>query len=223
MRLVVGIDPGVSGAAAVYDGEAKRLLAVYPLPNYSIQIGSSKRTRLDVPALEALFDTFKMLGVQLIGIEDVSGGNFGGRKQSAAGAFQFGYTFGLLAMAAQRTGIDWTTASPAVWKPLEKVPREERGIIAKADADFPDFKAHWHGPKGGSLHDRAEAAFLARYFAERIWPTREARAGLRTLAEGIGAKVDLATEPVQQTPPPKKAKAEPKKVTKRASRPAQRS
>lgn len=192
MLLIAGIDPGVTGGAALYDFEADKLFAVYKLPNLKIKVGKHTRTRLDIDALEALLDCFLFMDVKFIGVENVQGGSFHGeRKQGAAGAFAFGYTFGLIRMAAQMVGIPHDVASPAVWKAYEKVPKDEKGIVLKADKEFPEHKAMWHGPKGGALHDRAEAAFLARYFARRIWPAQQKRAGLRTMQAGIARKVAL--------------------------------
>jgi len=191
MLLIAGVDPGVHGAASLYDFEADKLFGVYPLPNYTIKVGRVTRTRLDEDELADLFKMFGHMGVKFMGIENVQGGNYGGKKQSAAGAFQFGYTFGLLRMAAKLSGIDVTTPSPAVWKLVEKVPADARGIVAKADKEFPEFKKKWHGPKGAALHDRADSAFLARHTARHLWPGQQPREGLRTLAKGLGKKVKL--------------------------------
>lgn len=190
MLLIGGVDPGVNGAVGVYDFDADKLVAVYKLPSYTVIVGRSERTRLDEEAVDHLFKALAMMGVVFCGIENVQGGNFRGKKQSASSGFQFGYTFGVLRMACVSNGIKHTAASPAVWKMVEQVPDNAKGIIAKADAEFPEHKAAWHGPKGGLLHDIAEAAFISRYFARRIWPSHQQQEGLRSLAIGIGKKVD---------------------------------
>lgn len=192
MLLVAGIDPGVTGAIGVYDYDADKLVTVWPLPSYQIVVGKKTRTRLDKSEIKALFGVLKAMGVRLIGIENVQGGNFRGRKQSAAGGFQFGYTFGVLSMAAEMIGIPYDTASPAVWKIVERVPDTARGIVDKADVEFVEHSRLFHGPQGGLLHDRAEAAFLARYFARRIWPSRQPREGLRALADAVPTWISSA-------------------------------
>ena len=191
MLLVAGIDPGVGGAIALYDFDADRLFGVYKLPNYKIMVGKKERTRLDEEELRDLFRSLAMMGVRFAVIENVQGGNYSGKKQSAAGAFQFGYTYGLLRMACMLVGIEHTTASPAVWKLTEMVPVTAAAIVKKADAEFPEHKKLFHAPKGAALHDRADAAFLSRYAARRIWPSQQPRAGLRTLALGVAKKVKL--------------------------------
>jgi len=189
MLLVAGVDPGVNGAVGLWDVDANKLFSVIPLPHYTVMVGKMERTRLDEIELVALFKCFFAMGVKLVGIENVQGGNYGGKKQSASGAFQFGYTFGLLRMAALANGMEIDAASPAVWKLREQVPASAKGIVLLADKAFPEFTHMWHGPKGGLLHDRADAAFLARYFGQRIWPSMQPREGLRTLALGVGKDV----------------------------------
>lgn len=189
MLLIAGIDPGVTGALAVYDYDADKLLDVWPLPNYQIKVGKQTRTRLDEDEVAALFRILAAMGVKLVGIENVQGGNYAGKKQTAAGAFQFGYTFGTLRMGAVMANIMHDAASPAVWKLREQVPKDPKAIVRLADKAFPEHKAKFHGPKGGSYHDIAEACFLARYFARNIWPSMQPQAGLRTLAKGLGRNV----------------------------------
>jgi len=185
MLLIAGIDPGATGAIGIYDFEADKLVSIWDLPNFKVQVGKTMKTRLDVPDLHAQFAALKMMGVRLVGIENVQGGNWNGRKQSASGAFQFGYTFGLVQMAAEASGIPHDLASPAVWKLQERVPRHEVGIVAKADKDFPEHRDMFHTTRGRLLHDRAEAAFLARYFARIKWPAMQPRESLRKLAAGL--------------------------------------
>lgn len=186
MLLIAGIDPGSTGAIAVYDFDASKLVSIWDLPNYKVVVGKGTRTRLDIDDLFLQFETLKMMGVRLIGIENVQAGVFdSGRKQGASSAFQFGYTFGLLTMAAKGTGIPYDAASPAVWKLQEKVPRHEIGIVAKANKDFPEHKDMFRTTRGRLRHDRAEAAFIARYFARIKWPAMQPRESLRKLAAGL--------------------------------------
>lgn len=186
MLLIAGIDPGATGAIAIYDHDADKLISIWDLPNYKVQVGKTTRTRLDIDDLFDHFEALKLLGVRLIGIENVQGGVFGsGRKQGVSSAFSFGYTFGLLTMAARGTGIPYDVASPAVWKLQEKVPRHEVGIVGKADKEFPEHRAMFHTTRGRLMHDRAEAAFLARYFARIKWPAMQPRESLRKLAAGL--------------------------------------
>ena len=91
MSLVLGIDPGHSGAFAVYDTDAQRISTIEDMPTWFQTVGKKKRPRIDALALADMFDTYEMMGVDLIVLEAV-----GGRPaQSASAAFVFGYGLGL--------------------------------------------------------------------------------------------------------------------------------
>lgn len=212
MLIVAGIDPGKTGAVSLYDHDADKLVAVWDLPNYDIVVGGSTRLRIDEPELEKMMANLKNLfDCRLIGIEKVQG--WGGKQQSASAAFQFGYIYGVIRTLARLTGIIVAEASPGVWKLVEKVPKDEKAIVKLADEQFPDFKSVFHGPKNGPLHDRAESAFLARYFARRIWPTLQPRESLRAQADAI---IDAHLAAVTPKPaPPVVAKPERKARKKR--------
>lgn len=169
MLFVAGIDPGLSGAIAIYDQETDRLVAVWDTPTVKMQIGGGTRKRLNMPELRGMFDTLIVMDVKLICLERVQG--YGGKEQSASGAFQFGEVFGrMMTLAEEVSPVD--APAPSVWKMREKVSTNEEAIVKKAEAEFPTFAHLFRGPKGGPLHDRAEAAFLARYAARKIWPMR---------------------------------------------------
>lgn len=179
MLLIGGVDPGRTGALALWDADADAPVAVYDLPNYKVQIGKKTRTHLDQLEMDRLFAVVGMMGVRMIGVEKVQG--YGGKRQSASAAFQFGYTYAKIESAAQNI-CDVHYASPAVWKLNDKIPLDGKAIVKMADAAFPAFADRFHGPKGGPYHDRAEALFLARYFARRVWPSVQMRPPLREIA-----------------------------------------
>ena len=187
MLLVSGIDPGLSGAIAIYDQETDGLVAVWDIPTVKVQIGGSTRKRLDMPELRGMFDTMIVMDVKLICVERVQG--YGGKEknQSASAAFQFGEVFGrLMALAEEVAPVD--TPAPSVWKMREKVSTDAEAIVKKAEAEFPVQAMWFRGPKNGPLHDRAEAALLARYAAHRIWPSLHSPAGLE-----VGQVLKLTT------------------------------
>lgn len=178
MLFVAGIDPGLSGAIAIYDQETDGLVTIWDTPTVKVQIGGSTRKRLDMPELRGMFDTLIVMDVKLICLERVQG--YGGKEQSASGAFQFGEVFGrMMTLAEEVSPVD--APAPSVWKMREKVSTNEEAIVKKAEAEFPTFAHLFRGPKGGPLHDRAEAAFLARYAARRIWPMLSTKASIDDL------------------------------------------
>ena len=75
--LILGIDPGSSGAFAVYDTESRRLVGpVQDMPTWYQVVGKRKRPRLDAMAIADMFDEFQVMGVELIVMEAVNEGGF---------------------------------------------------------------------------------------------------------------------------------------------------
>ena len=178
---VLGVDPGLSGAMASYDRETGAL-EIADMPTFNVTVGKRKRARVDAPELHEYFEMQKMMGAELLVLEAV-----GGRpQQSASSGFVFGYTVGLIYMAAITCRIPVEPVNPQTWKKILNVPgkrlkekeelrvlmgQEERPtskqvdgrIIQRADELLPDHRDKWRGPKGGYYMDRAEAAMLAYY------------------------------------------------------------
>lgn len=170
MSYVVGVDPGASGALAVYDTGAKRIVSVTDMPTLTITINKKKRTRIDATTLFEYVDMQKALGAELLLMEAI-----GGRpKQSASSAFTLGYGVGLLYMACVAVKLPIETVPPTVWKKMMRVPgkKDANGkqtnefngmIVSRADELLPDARELFRGPQGGLKVDRAEAAMLAKY------------------------------------------------------------
>jgi hypothetical protein len=165
--IVCGIDPGLTGAFALYDSERKAVVNMLDVPTEKVTISGSKRTRLLedelwIGALNFLRDADCRLGI----IEGVQGY----KDQSASAAFQFGYVVGSVKMAVRPYLNRLETAGSAVWKVQFQVPTDDKGILACAQHHFPSTPdSVWTGPRGGVKHDRCEAALLAKYGAERIF------------------------------------------------------
>ena len=179
MTLIAGCDPGVSGAISIYCTDTKRILCVYDIPNWKETVGKKQRTRIDTIGLMELFDTLKMLSVEMIILEAV-----GGRpKQSASAGFVFGYSVGLIYMAAMYSKIMVETVPPKEWKKLMKIPGKAGGKDAKAKKQaqgdimrrvaevFPNERELFVGPRGGFYMDRADAALLGKFGGDFIYPT----------------------------------------------------
>ena len=169
--LILGIDPGSSGAFAVYDTESRRLVGpVQDMPTWYQVVGKRKRPRLDAMAIADMFDEFQVMGVELIVMEAV-----GGRAhQNAAHAFTFGYGVGILYMACFYSNIIIETVTPMTWKAYMRVPgkskADDSAIMARADELFPDDRHLFRGDRGGKKLDRAEAAMIAKYGADYLLP-----------------------------------------------------
>lgn len=177
------MDPGGNGAFCVYDTETKRVVSIDDMPVWYQTVGKKKRKRVDALALADMFDTYEIMGVELVVLEAV-----GGRpRQSASAAFVFGYGVGLIYMAALYSRIVIETVPPSSWKQIMNVPGKQRGtdddIMARADELFPYDRHLWRGERGGKKVDRAEAAMLAKFGAEHV---------LHTIGQFTDAELRLA-------------------------------
>lgn len=183
--MILGIDPGLSGALALYDPATQRILSIDDMPTWQSIVGKKTRKRIDAVRLLQHFDYFKMAGIRLAVIEAV-----GGRpQQSASAGFVFGYTVGVVYMACVAVRLPITTTPSAVWKRIMKVPGkgsgDDRAIVARADELMPDDRELWRGQKGGLKIDRAEAAVIAKYGGDFLWKTYDGKGSV------TGAEADI--------------------------------
>lgn len=162
----MGIDPGLGGALAIWDND--RSLTIFDMPVWWMEIGAKrkKRRRVDAVALASIFDFAYAAGVELVVMESLGGRPAG--MGSANTAYMLGFTVGLTYMAAIQSRIPVETTHPSVWKRLMRVPKDDDGILHRFDEIFPEHRAQVRGVRGGARHDRAEAAMLAKFGADRL-------------------------------------------------------
>jgi len=172
----IGIDPGTSGAMALYDSETGAL-EVLDLPVVAALMKSRKSgtcKQLDLVALQSALGVWHWgNGAELALLEQVSARPLEG----PAGAFSFGRTYGQLEALLTLSGMRLERVQPAKWKAAMKCPGKTKGakpaetaaaIAQRADEIFPAYRALWRGPRGGVLLDRAEAALMAKYAAQEF-------------------------------------------------------
>lgn len=148
MMNVIGIDPGVSGAVAFYNGTD---MAVRDLP----AVKAAKATSLDVTALARMLDGINETCAHVF-IERVSAMP----KQGVASSFNFGRSFGELHGLVAAQFVPVTLVPPQTWKKVLGVPREKDGARLRASQLLPRASDQWPLKK----HDgRAEAALIALY------------------------------------------------------------
>ncbi len=157
----VGIDPGLSGAVAILlDGRIDEIL---DMPTVEITRGKKgqKRTAVDLQGVISLFERLRILmAPSIIVLEKVSG------RPTDAGsrAFTFGETYGIIRTVLTMLEIcRLERIEPNTWKRHMKVGTLNGDIDLRAQELFPGQHQHWHGPRGGLLDGRAEAAMLGLY------------------------------------------------------------
>jgi len=173
MTLIAGIDPGASGAVAVYDTDTRQVVYVVDMPVWYQTVNKKQRKRVDAVALQSMFEELVMYNVQLVVMEAV-----GGRpQQSATAGFVFGYTTGMIYMACIINKLPIETVNPQKWKKILNIPGKKEAndddILNRAAEIFPHqrdmFRDYTLSSRGKNRVDRAEAAMLAKFGGDHVW------------------------------------------------------
>ena len=166
--MFIGIDPGGTGAIALYVPPIKarkgapavpHFLRVWDMPVNEITVNKTKRKRIDVIGLEQVFDNICLIDEpKMVVVEQV-----GGMPGQASG-FAFGFGVGALHAVLTLKRIRFEVVPPSKWKKDVKAPKDKKEAAYRAEEIFPDNRDLWRTLKGNreSLrHDRAEAVLLA--------------------------------------------------------------
>ena len=139
-RLILGVDPGKTGALAVFDPETLRVTC-HDMPG----------TTRDLHEFIAGLPIIRMAVVEKPYYPPQNGPANAGRK---------GEAYGVLIGALQWRDIPMQEVRPVDWKKSLNVPKDKHAARQKAGEVFPDDADQWKLAK----HDgRAEAALLAWY------------------------------------------------------------
>lgn len=154
VRLVLGIDPGLSGAIAFLDPETHEI-EIHDMPVLTITRNGKKKRTIDLYALGMLMDS-KRNEIRFAVVEAPSSRP----GEGVTSAFTFGFACAAAQMAVAANIIPMDLVAPATWK---------RALRLSDDKDASRFLASKTYPKSASLwplvkHDgRAEAVLLAHY------------------------------------------------------------
>jgi len=160
MSYILGIDPGMGGALAVYNDFPISGADIYDIPK-SIDSGIDaqglaglvKRIHLTYPGITAVVERVSSMPRQ-------------------AGAFAFGLSTGIIHGCLASRGIPFELVSPSVWKakmgltkfPDETYAQNKTRARALASQLFPSMAKQFKRVKDDG---RAEALLLAVYWANR--------------------------------------------------------
>lgn len=157
-RVILGIDPGLSGALAFYNPETG-FLSVVDMP--TLKSGGAKgKSEIDRTALARLIDA-EAGNIAHCYIEQV-----GTRPgEGAAGAFSFGKGYGLVLGILAANFVPVSFVTPAVWKKAMGCTGDKEQSRARASDILPRHADKWPLKK----HDgRAEAALICIHGARQI-------------------------------------------------------
>lgn len=151
MAIIIGIDPGLSGAIAELD---RGTILVSDMPTFSVTRGKKTRRFVDPVQLTILLrDLFNPDHIILEEVAAMPG-------NGAVSMFSFGRSFGVVEGVIGALGIPITYVRPAVWKRAMGLTADKGQSQLLATRLFPLDAGQWPLKK----HDgRAEAALLAEY------------------------------------------------------------
>jgi len=156
MAIVLGIDPGISGALALVERDGRgtlKVLRIEPLPLWSEQTKTGKTRRyLDLPPLLELLASMEadcIVCERMIAAPGISGST----------AFSMGATMGVLQAALRAHGARHKLVVSSVWKRALDCPPDKEAARLFAGRLFgsDDF---WPLKKD---HNKAEAALIAAW------------------------------------------------------------
>lgn len=154
MTLIVGIDPGLSGALAFLFGEE---MDVCPMPTLTITKAKGHRRVLDLTALANIIDDKTKNAARVsVFIERVSAMP----KQGVASMFSFGESYGAIKGIVAANFLPMTLVTPVTWKAKLKVSRNKDDARYRASQLKPRFAHFWARRSDDGM---AEAALIAFY------------------------------------------------------------
>jgi hypothetical protein len=197
VSLIVGFDPGFTGAIGFYDLQTRTLADVMDMPTFDPKAwthwrstGKSDRIQFDISKLAKtirdLQPRIRLSVVEKVGPHPNMG---------VSGCFRFGHGAGLIEGILAALEIPIQLVHPAVWKGqlgLSSNKSESRKMAAR---QFPEFKDYFsHKQDDG----RAEACLLAEYGLRFVHPTpAEVERDIKAL-DGKAARNTSEAEPMPE-------------------------
>lgn len=150
MTLVLGIDPGKTGALALV--QDRRVLEILDMPTKVLRRGKNECDPFLVGNWIAAQQV--LYGIDHCILERVSSRP----GQGVASTFDFGHSFGVVRGAVAALEIPTTLVTPAEWKKKLRVPAAKNAARGRASELMPQAAGRWLRVKDDG---RAEAALLA--------------------------------------------------------------
>ena len=151
--FILGIDPGLKGALALWDG---KFLDVMEMP---IIKSTGRGNEVVWPELNDMWDEAFMWADHVF-LERVHSMP----REGVSSAFKFGTVFGGLRAMAAAKQLPLTLVTPQAWKKEKRVGQgSKEASIIRATELFPAYAKIFRGPKGGKKDGVAEAALISLY------------------------------------------------------------
>jgi crossover junction endodeoxyribonuclease RuvC len=163
--LVLGVDPGYSGAFALYNLDSGALIEVMDMPTKSYTQASGKQKKhINLTEVAFFLDINRDLIRGAI-IEEVGAAP----DQGVVSMFNFGFSTGAVHGLIAANLIPIITVRPTVWKTNLGLSSNKTQSLERAKVEFPNLITKFLRKKDDG---RAEAALLAKY-GERIFGVKK--------------------------------------------------
>lgn len=154
--MILGVDPGFSGALAWYDTATGKIAQIKPIPLKEAGVFNTEtRTEIDTVTLARLIGQTEL---RLAVVECVNSSP----DMGVSSSFRFGQGFGQLQGILAALGIRTVYAYPAAWKAALQLSKNKDESRLLACQKFPEWFAMFKKGRKSSA-DSAEAALLAWY------------------------------------------------------------
>ena len=170
MEMIVGIDPGLSGAVAAIHLPEQGVrcdVAVWDIPTKQKKEGRQRmvvRRMVDAVELVTIFEQIEAkVGrheTTTVVMEQVTSGS----GQGVSSVFSLGDTFGTLRGVCAALGMNLVLVMPRIWKTYWDLSEDKNASLDLARAKFGDIAEL----KRKKDHNRAEAILIALWYADSI-------------------------------------------------------
>lgn len=172
--LILGVDPGLSGACAILNGASRELVAIFDMPLSTKDDRENGGRGVDGYTLGTIIGQYandiQCAIVELVGgmtyIHTDAQGRQSKRGQGSAESFAFGKSAGVAQGVIQGLLIPCHFVYPATWKSLMGLNSNKNLSRERARQQWKSHAAHFSRVKDDG---RAEAALLALFGAQRFF------------------------------------------------------
>ncbi len=171
--IIIGIDPGATGAVAFLDSDNEALLDVVDIPVHKVLSGKTERMRVDRNGLLEIMNRasqgshcfIERPEAHPLVFKNKTTGRTETRQPGAAGMFAFGENFGCCLMAATAIRIPLTEIRPGTWKRALSLSASKDETRRRCQELFPTFGYAFARVKDDG---RGDATMLALYGARSL-------------------------------------------------------
>lgn len=165
--MILGIDPGLFGAIALYDPDTNTVVSAENIPVLLLTRNGKQKNSIDI---QALLNRLRAVAPNathawLENVNAMPG-------QGVTSMFSFGRTYGCIETAVCACDMPLDRVTPQAWKRALRVPADKDGARARASELMPKSAELWTPKRGHATKQQcegiAEAALIAYYGAEQI-------------------------------------------------------